>query len=320
MSTNLTHLAQNIRYEVREEPASSNMIRQCQALHFIVQQSPAVIRRRDYDGVIGLYKDALGKWRSLSREISQCPSQRLRHDVQDIESIGRQLQEQLYIPYQLDREFLAQLSSNVGVSTDSVFCQISLQDLLAMQNPAGILASAKQFQKQCEQFSGSIRNNIPADQLATEFAVFESNWSGMFNQCSGLTKPALKLELDEINYSMQTLHQAFGSQPLLDHDSMLRVAADLEFLSHEMENLASSAPGRISRPIKTFHKRCLEFNERTLAERLYEPKPSQLNRMFNTWGQLKESLAGYSGSNAASLKAYRRQIEPLMVKMQVVYQ
>ena len=320
MSTNLNHLAQNIRYEIREEPASSNMIRQCQALHSIVQQSPSVIRRRDYDGVISLYKGALGKWQKLSREISQCPSQRLRHDVQDIESIGRQLQEQLYIPYQLDREFLAGLSSNVGVSSGNVFQQISLQDLLAMENPAGILTSAAAFQQQCDRFSKSIRSDTAPEQLATEFAVFESNWSGMLNQCGTLTKPALRLELDEINYSMQTLHEAFGSQPLLDHGSMLRVAADLEFLSHQLENLAADAPGKISRPIKNFHKRCFEFNERTVAERLYEPKPSQLNKMFNSWGQLKESLVGYNGSNAASLNAYRRQIEPLMVKMQVVYQ
>ena len=320
MSTNLNHLAQNIRYEVREEPASSNMIRQCQALHSIVQQSPSVIRRRDYDGVISLYKGALGQWQKLSRQISQCPSQRLRHDVQDIESIGRQLQEQLYIPYQLDREYLAGLSSNVGVSSGNVFRQISLQDLLAMENPAAILTSAKAFQKQCDRFSGSIRGDTAPDQLATEFAVFESNWSGMFNQCSTLTNPALKLELDEINYSMQTLHEAFGSQPLLDHGSMLRVAADLEFLSHEMENLASAAPSRVARPIMNFHKRCFEFNERTVAERLYEPKPAQLNKMFTSWGQLKEALVNYNGANAASLNAYRRQIEPLMVKMQVVYQ
>jgi len=269
------------------------MVRQCQALHSIVQQSPSVIRRRDYDGVISLYKGALGKWQKLSREISQCPSQRLRHDVQDIE---------------------------VGVSSGNVFRQISLQDLLAMEDPAAILTSAKAFQKQCDRFSGSIRGDTAPNQLATEFAVFESNWNGMFNQCSTLKNPALKLELDEINYSMQTLHEAFGSQPLLDHGSMLRVAADLEFLSHELENLASAAPSRISRPIKNFHKRCFEFNERTVAERLYEPKPAQLNKMFNSWMQLKEALVNYNGANAASLNAYRRQIEPLMVKLQVVYQ
>jgi len=85
------------------------------------------------------------------------------------------------------------------------------------------------------------------------------------------------------------------------------------------EDLASDAPGNVLRPIKNFHKRCFDFNERALAERLYEPKPSHLNKMFNTWGQLKDALAGYSGPNAASLNAYRRQIEPLMVKMQVVY-
>lgn len=320
MSTNLNHLAQNIRYEVREEPASSNMIRQCHALHSIVQQSPSVIRRKDYNGVVALYKGALGKWRTLSREISQWPSQRLRHDVQDIESIGRQLQDELYMPYQLDREFLAQLSSNIGVSSGSVFRQISLQDLLTMENPTAILNLAKAFQKQCDRFSGSIRKNTAPEQLATEFAVFESDWRGMLKQCSVLTKPELKLELDEINYSMQTLHEAFGSQPLLNHDSMLRVAADLEFLSHEMENLCSDAPSRVSRPIQAFHERCFEFNQRTVAERLYEPKPAQLNKMFSSWGQLKNALTGYNGSNAASLKAYRRQIEPLMVKMQVVYQ
>jgi len=320
LATNLNHLAQNLRYEVREQPACNNMIRQCQVLHSLIQQSPSVIRRKDYRAVTDMYKNGLGQWRTLSREICKYPSQRLRHDVQDIDTIGRQLQEQLYIPYQIDREYLAQLSTNVGVSSGNVFQQISLQDLLAMENPAGILLSAKAFQKQCDRFSGSIRGNTALEQLATEFAVFESNWNGMHTQCGTLTKPALKLELDEINYSMQTLHEAFGSQPLLDHGSMLRVAADLEHLSHELENLAASAPGNISRPTKNFHKRCYDLNERTLADRLYDPTPGKLNQMFNSWGQFKNGLVGYNGPNAASMNAYRRQIEPLMVKLQVVYQ
>jgi len=319
LATNLNHLAQNLRYEVREQPASSNMIRKCQVLHSIIQQSPSVIRRKDYDAVSALYKDGLGQWRNLSREISKYPSQRLRHDVQDIESIGRQIQDQLYIPYEIDREYLAQLSANVGTSSGNVFQQISLQDLLAMENPAEILLSAKAFQNQCERFSGSIRSDANPEQLATEFAVFESNWSGMNSQCSTLANPALRLELDEINYSMQTLHEAFGSQPLLDHGSMLRVAADLEHLSHELENLAAGAPSNIARPIKNFHKRCYDLNERTLADRLYDPKPAKLNQMFNSWRQFKQGLVGYNGPNAASLNAYRRQIEPLMVKLQVVY-
>lgn len=319
LATNLNHLAQTLRYEVREQPACSNMVRQCQVLHSIIQQSPSVIRRKDYAAVTAMYKNGLGQWRKLSREICKYPSQRLRHDVQDIESIGRQLQDHLYIPYQIDREYLAQLSANVGVSSGNVFQRISLQDLLAMENPAEILLSAKAFQNQCERFSGSIRGNSSPDQLATEFAVFESNWTGMHSQCGTLTKPALKLEMDEINYSMQTLHEAFGSQPLLDHGSMLRVAADLEHLSHELENLAAEAPSNIVRPIKSFHKRCYELNERTLADRLYDPKPAKLNQMFKSWDQLKNGLVGYRGPNAASLNAYRRQIEPLMVKMQVVY-
>ena len=320
LSTNLNHLAQNLRYEVREEPACSTMVRQCQVLHSIIQQSPSVIRRKDYRAVTSLYKDGLGQWQKLSREISKYPSQRLRHDVQDIESIGHQLQEQLYIPYQLDREYLSQLTSSLGVSSGNVFQQISLQDLLTMENPATILSSARAFQQQCNKFSGSISGNTSPDRLATEFAVFESNWSGIHNQCGTLKNPALRLELDEINYSMQTLHEAFGSQPLLDHGSMLRVSADLESLSHELENLAADAPGNVLRPVKNFHKRCFEFHDRTLADRLYEPKPAQLNRMFNSWGQFKKSLVGYTGPNAAALNGYRRLIEPLMVKMQVVYQ
>ena len=267
-----------------------------------------------------MYKKGLAQWRTLSQEICKYPSQRLRHDVQDIETIGRQLQEQLYIPYEIDREYLAQLCTNVGVSSGNVFQQISLQDLLAMEDPAGILLSAKAFQKQCDRFSGSIRGNTNTDQLATEFTVFESNWNGMHNQCSTLTKPALKLEIDEINYSMQTLHEAFGSQPLLDHGSMLRVAADLEHLSHELENLCPGVPSNIARPVKQFHKRCYDLNERTLADRLYDPNPGMLNQMFKSWGQFKNGLRGYDGPNAASLNAYRWQIEPLMVKLQVVYQ
>ncbi len=320
LATNLNHLAQNIRYEVREQPASSNMIRQCRNLHSMIQQSPSVIRRQDYGAVTALYKDGLARWRNLSREICKYPSQRLRHDVQDIESIGRQIQDQLYIPYKIDREYLAQLSANVGVSSGNVFQQITLQDLLALEDPAGILLSAKQFQQQCEQFSGSIRSNASLDQLATEFTVFESNWNGMHTQCGSFIDPRLKLQMDEMNYSMQTLHEAFGSQPLLDHGSMLRVAADLEHLSHELENLAASASGNILRPVKNFHKRCYELNERTLADRLYDPKPSKLNQMFSSWSKFKMALAGYNGPNAASLNAYRRQIEPLMVKLQVVYQ
>lgn len=319
LATNLNHLSQNLRYEVREQPACSNMIQQCQALHSIIQQSPSVIRRKDYNAVTAMYKDGLTQWRNLSRQICKYPSQRLRHDVQDIETIGRQLQDQLYMPYQIDREYLAQLSANVGNSTGNVFRKISLQDLLAMDDPAGILLSAKAFQKQCGRFSESVRGNASTEQLATEFAVFESNWNGVHDQCGLLAKPALQLQIDEINYSMQTLHESFGSQPLLDHGSMLRVAADLEHLSHELENLAANAPGNILRPVKSFHNRCNELNQRTVADRLYDPKPAKLNQMFGSWAKFKKGLAGYNGPNAASLNAYRRQIEPLMVKLQVVY-
>ena len=320
LATDLNHLARDLRYEIREEPACTNMINQCRAIYSTIQQSPPPIRRGDYNTVLKLYKLGLGQWRTLNRQISAYPSQRLRHQVQDIESIGRQIQEQLYIPYEIDRDYLAQLSTNVGTSSNNVFRQISLENLLTLENPAAVLDAARSFQQQCDRFSTSIRSKVPADQLLIDFGQFESTWNGMRDQCSVIKNPALGLELDEIHYSMQTLHEAFGTQPLLDHGSMVRLTIELEDLTHQLENLSGNAPSNIQRSAKRLHKRCYDLNKRVLADRLYDPKLGRLKQLFEFWVDFKNDLSGYQGRNAGVLNEYRRRIEPLMVKLQVIYQ
>ena len=320
LATDLNHLARDLRYEILEEPACTNMINQCRTIYSIIQQSPPPIRRSDYNTVLKLYKSGLGQWRTLNRQISAYPSQRLRHQVQDIEAIGRQIQEQLYIPYEIDRNYLAQLSTNVGTSSNNVFRQISLENLLALDNPTAVLDAARSFQQQCDRFSNSIRSQVPANQLMVDFGQFESTWNGMRDQCSVIKNPALGLELDEIHYSMQTLHEAFGTQPLLDHGSMVRLTIELEDLTHQLENLSGKAPSNIQRAAKRLHKRCYDFNKRVLTERLYDPKPGRLKQLFEFWVDFKNDLSGYQGPNARALNEYRRRIEPLMVKLQVIYQ
>ena len=319
LSTSLNNLSQNLRYEIRQEPARSQLIRKSQSLQRMMQQAPPVIRRGDYAAVTRIFEKGLKQWHALNHEIGRYPSPRLRHDVQDIEGIGRQLQEQLFIPYQIDREYLAQLSSSVGAGASTIFQQISLQDLMTLKKPATVLESARAFERQCNGFSGALQSGVDESQLASRFGRFESNWNGLHTQCQAIKNPAVQLQLGEVDYAMQTLRGSFGAQPLLDHNSMLRIAASLEDLSHELEDVAVGTPSSIFRPINVFHERCFDLNQKTIANRFYEPSFAELDQMFKSWGQFKRASANYRGKKAGPINNYRRQIEPLVVKMQVIY-
>jgi hypothetical protein len=80
----------------------------------MIGQASAMIGRGDYDTIVDAYRQCTTAWKKYSRKLLTMRDDRLRHSISDIEATGRMIHEQLWLPVELDREYLASMANGVS--------------------------------------------------------------------------------------------------------------------------------------------------------------------------------------------------------------
>ena len=135
--------------------------------------------------------------------------------------------------------------------------------------------------------------------------------------------------LEEIQFAMDTLKQTFGDVPAMDPVMMTQLTANLDALCRQtardvhkrcvqprydesFHDLICGSADQLSRTAGQLHQRILrQPNSITSA--------NDLSDLFIQWRTLTPLINRCQPQDKLALNAYRSQIEPLMVKLQVVF-
>ena len=329
LSADYDHLLHDLYYVCRGQPNGRQVLAKGQELQALVTQACAMIGRGNYESIVSNYKTVTGKWKAFHRQIHPFEDERIRRSVGDMEVTASLLREQLWLPIELDREYLAALSGTVAADAGNIFQSISMAQLLKSKSPGLALNSAREFQHACTNFGNSISSVATVEDLKWDYRLFEVQWGQMRKMLNGFGVRKVDNRLEDIEYSMSTLRKSFGNRPVMDYNQLCQLTGNLGALFQQTSlNIQRRVvepryqPGFQERICAAADKCSLyagQINQRLIRNPNLVLSQKDLNGLFAQWRTLKPLMNQCQDVDKRQFLQARSQIEPLMVKLQVVF-
>ena len=329
LSSDYDHLLHDVYYVARHAKGGRELMIRGKNLQSMMHQSVSLLSRGDYETIVEAYTQCIGEWKAFSGQLHKFRDERLRRSIADIETTGRLISEQLWLPVQVDRNYLANIVSTVARDAGSVFDSVTLTQLLGHRTPGGALGAAREFNIACENFNNSIKSNKSLEQLAFDFRDFEGRWQAVHRLYHDFGVESVDDRLEEIEFAMVTLKETFGEAPAMDYAQLVQLTADLDAYcrqtahdvhkrivqpryNNEFHAEICESADRLASSVNVLHRNVLQ-NPRVQLTR------ADFNDMFRSYNAFKPMLKKCKSQDKLVLARLLSQIEPLMVKLQVVY-
>ncbi len=329
LQSDYNHMLQDVYYLARGKQGGRELMLEGKQVQSMIGQASAMIGRGDYDTIVDAYRQCTTAWKKYSRKLLTMRDDRLRHSISDIEATGRMIHEQLWLPVELDREYLASMANGVSQNANQIFNSISMAQLMAGPQPGIALTTAREFQHACANFSNGISSGARIEDLEWDFRLYEAQWNHLHDMYHEFHIPEVDLRLDDIDVTMQTLKQTFGEPPVMDQYALSQLTTNLHALckqtskdvhrritsrkyDNRFHDQICGAADQLSDSARQLHQRVLR-KPNSIASR------NELNDLFVQWRTLKPLINQCQEQDKLALNQYRSQIEPLMVKLQVVF-
>ncbi len=328
LSNDYDHLLRGVYYASRGQRGSEKLLEQGQQLQAAINQAAALVQAGSYESIVNSFSSGMEEWRRFSRRVLRLDDERLRYSVQHIESTGRKIKEQLFLPVEMDRDYMVSLVNSIASDATKMFDSISVTDLLQTQQPGNALALCREFDQTCTQFVQQLNSGAPQDQLDWTYRLLNTRWIRMQRMFQGFESRLVQHKLEDMALSIQSLGEIFGTEIVIDRHDLQQKFAEVSALCQQATLDISRRiqppqyDGNFSRQIQS---RCNTLAGHVNQLQLLAMRPSfrmtddHLVPLINAWNSLKPMLAELSPADRNYFAEFRRQLDPMMVKLQVVY-
>lgn len=328
LNLSFRHLLQDLYFDNRNEQRIAKLVEEGQELLTKFNQASAAIEREPYDTIAAVYQDSVKDWRKFVRKIRPFQTERIRRNIEEIESIGRSIHDQLWLTVQLDVGHILDVTRGIQSDVDRLFQTITLDDLLACENPGVVMNSAREFRRRCETFAQSLENGL--ESWVWDYQLFNVQWQSLLQQCRPIQQPRVIRRLDNIDDSMMSLNQMMGQGPAITRDELIQLTAQLDQLSTEIRLTAAQnvlQDRNYDRVFRTefdnrsrrLHDSIHECHQTLVMGRRQNNLDNDLRNIFDHWTGLKQLINQCTDEDRAAFHRFRREMEPLMVKLQVIF-
>ncbi len=330
LRSDFQHMLQDIYYESSTRRELVPVLEDGKRLYANINQATGLISSAPYPTIVASFKGCHQQWRRFNRQLYPFVDERLLRDVQQIESHGAQIRDQLYLETEIDREYIAFLASAVNNGATDVLGLVTVNHLLQCDNPTLVLSNAREFCEMGEALKSNIVSGQSIDDLAWDYRLFDVQWSTMHDQLANLKDAAINQRLSDINYTVSTLRQTFGEGPAMSVDQMTQMTARLDQLTYQLDReidrlmAAGGYSGGFARGIRKdahqLHESVHDLQANLAAGQSVHAVSGQVRQVYRAWDKTTARMAKLNDRDQRNLSLFRRQIEPSMVKLKLVFE
>ena len=324
----LQHLLQDLHYDNRDNPRVRPVIEQGQELYSQIGHGAQLVQREPYDVLVTAYKQNTKEWRRFARKLRPFKTERVRQGIQDIEELGRAIHQQLWLPIELDFEDILGITREIEADSNRLFASITLEDLMGCPNPGLVINSAREFQSNCGTFANSLDQRL--ESWIWDYQLFNVQWQTLRRLCEPIQVPRVVRRIKEIDDAMDGLNQMLGQGPAVTHHDLIDLYSQLDGSFTDLDltirrNIANDRNyDRVLRQDMVNRSRLLHDSVHRCQQALLRGgSQSDLNDEFasilSEWTLLKQQSSNCNEQHRKAFAKYRREIEPVMVKLQVVF-
>ena len=323
------HLLQDIYYETNRRPELTPVLNDGKRLYANINQATGLISSAAYPTIVASFKGCHEQWRNFNRQLYPYADERLLRDLQQIESHGAQIRNQLYLETELDREYLAFLASSVNTGTVGVLDLVTVNHLLKSKDPNQMLGNARELCQMSETLKKNIVGGQSVGDLAWDYRLFDVQWLNMHDQLASLQDAKINQRLSDINYTVATLRQSLGEGSGLSIDQMTQMTARLDQLTYQLDReidriMASGGydSGFARQARREAHKLQVavhDLQSNIAAGQSVKAVSGQVRQVYRSWDKTKLRMAKLKDADQRALYRFDSQIEPTMVKLKLVF-
>lgn len=330
LRSDFQHMLQDIYYESNQRPELRPVLNDGKRLYANINQATGLISSAAYPTIVDAFKGCQQQWRNFNRQLYPLADARLLRDLQQMETHGAQIRDQLYLETELDREYLAFLASSVNDGTAGVLNLVTVNHLLQSKNPNQVLSNARELCEMGENLKKNIASGQPIEDLAWDYRLFDVQWLTMHDQLTRLQEPVINQRLSDINYTVSTLRQNLGEGPALSIDQMTQISARLDQLTYQLDReidrmMASGGYNTgfarsIRKDAHQLHVSVHDLQANVAAGQSIQAVSGQVRQVYRAWDKTKARMAKLNGTDRQVLYQFDSQIEPAMVKLKLVFE
>ena len=328
MELSLQHLLQDLHYDNRDDPKIRGLIDQGQELFSEIGHGSQLVQRESYDVLVAAYKHTSKDWRRFSRKLRPYKTERVRRGIRDIEELGRAIHEQLWLPVELDFQDLLQITRGIEGDSNRLFASITLEDLMGCPNPGQVINSAREFQLNCGTFVNSLEQRL--ESWEWDYQIFNVQWQTLRRLCEPIQVPRVTRRLREIDDAMSGLNQLLGQGPAVTHHDLVGMYSELDGSFTDLDliirqNIANerSYERALRQDIvdrsKSLRASVHNCHQALLRGQSQNDLTNEFNTILTDWTALKRQSTNCNDQHRTAFASFRREIEPVMVKLQIVF-
>lgn len=328
MRLSFQHLLQDIFYDHRNNPKVPRILDEGNELFAKINQAAALIEREPYDSIVASYEDIVKSWKHYTRKLRPLQTERIRRDIEEIESLGRAIHEQLWLPVQLDTDYVIDVVQGIESDVAKLYASITLEDLLQCENPGTVLNTAREFRRRCGALSTSLQGGL--ESWMWDYQLFNVQWYALLNQCQSIQHPRVARRLREIDDAMISLTQVMGQGPAITRDDLIQLTGQLDQIATDIQRAVNEHVVRdrnydrrfrseIDDRSRRLHDAVHDCHQALIVGRRQQDLNQELRIIFDHWTAFKQLANQCNDQHRQSFHGFRRSMEPLMVKLQVIF-
>ena len=330
MSAEFRHLLEDVSYELNRHPKRNQLLITGRDLMTRVRESTALIDRGDYESIVAAWQSGQAGWRNYAAQLRRLGNDRIRRGVNKVEQSGRQINAALWLPVPMDRDYVNNMVVSIENDIDHICESITVKDLMACKDPNGYLRTIRDFQASCQTFSQSIGKATATENLVWDYRMFSVAWNDVVARSAVFTNPEVQRHLRTGTDSIAMLEQTFGAGLELSRGEIQQVIAEMGDLCNRTVILVNrniggathySAQMRndIRREVIGLQASLHNLHNNYVGRQSEQIARKDLETTIAHWKRLKPMMKQCRDSDKQAFREIRGELEPLFVKMQVVY-
>ena len=330
LSAGVEHLVQDLQYEMQGQAGQAKIVRQGQQLYSQIAQATPVVQRGSYEQIVRTFKNGQRDWRKFSSKVRPYATPRIQQDMQRIQETGAQIADLLWLPVELDRDYLIETLAAMQHDVDGMLGQVSLSQLMDAESPGAILGMVRDFRREGQTLAAQLSSGQSVQDLLWQYQLFARKWEALDVAMEPFATPQLRQYDQSVHRSMDALASAIGQGPTINRQTLIEIGRDLDQLTAQLQyetahhitpNRYPPIAGVAAHLSDELHEHAHHLNEHVI---MTSPRKLNIGQFAGPavqhWSEFKQLMPQIRPADLRHFSELRSQIEPLMVKLQVAYE
>ncbi|MBT5019795.1 MAG: hypothetical protein HON04_13750 [Planctomicrobium sp.] len=330
LSTTVGHLNQELRYQLHRNPNRNQIYTLGYQLKSETDQYTFAVNQGSYDALVIKTKSLQKSWKAFSNSMRDIESERLQRDILEVEETVREMSELLSIPVEIDRNVVLRLSQSIEHEFDLFLETVTLLQLLEVVRPQVLIAKADEFHHAAHDFAHAVETTQQIDEIAWDFQILEVQWNEFQRLAQSLPQATAQRHLQLIQQSLDVLKHSLHMQPELDRRELLTLTASIDNLADQLAvdgerfvvGSATYQPAfrsQFKQQLHEFHEAAHHLHDAFVQSETDRQIQQDAKQVISSWNAVKQSVSQLRQQEQQRLLQTIAQIEPGLVKLQVLF-